>query len=130
MSHSKCCHCEEHCEQDKQVEQTQSSNTEEQKKIGMLTQSIVVLIRFYQMFLSPLKPKYCGCRFRPTCSEYAKNAFLLHGPFKGAMLSIGRILRCNPWGGSGYDPVPPRQEKKSQEMENLRVLNRNKKERE
>ena len=44
--------------------------------------------------------------FQPTCSEYARQALLKHGFFKGMALSIWRILRCNPWGGSGYDPVP------------------------
>ena len=62
------------------------------------------LLRFYQLVVSPLK-KPC-CRFYPTCSVYARDAFLLHGPIKGAMLSLRRILRCHPWGRSGYDPVP------------------------
>lgn len=61
-------------------------------------------IRFYQRFLSPLKPP--SCRFTPTCSQYAIEAIRKHGPFKGLALAIWRILRCNPWGGSGYDPVP------------------------
>jgi putative membrane protein insertion efficiency factor len=47
-----------------------------------------------------------SCRFTPTCSEYAKQAILKHGPIKGLGLAIWRIRRCNPWGGSGYDPVP------------------------
>jgi putative membrane protein insertion efficiency factor len=47
-----------------------------------------------------------SCRFTPTCSEYARQAIIKHGPFKGLYLAIWRILRCNPWGGSGYDPVP------------------------
>ena len=46
------------------------------------------------------------CRFTPTCSQYALEAFRKYGPFKGFWLSLKRILRCNPWGGSGYDPVP------------------------
>ncbi len=64
----------------------------------------LMLIRCYQLFISPLKP--CCCRYVPTCSAYAKDAFLLHGPIKGAMLTLKRILRCHPWGGYGYDPVP------------------------
>ncbi|MCI6493524.1 MAG: membrane protein insertion efficiency factor YidD [Bacteroidales bacterium] len=64
----------------------------------------VVLIRFYQVCISPLKPP--SCRFTPTCSQYALEAFRKHGPFKGAYLTIRRLLRCHPWGGSGYDPVP------------------------
>ena len=61
-------------------------------------------IRFYQKFISPLKPP--TCRFTPTCSQYAIEAIRKHGPFKGLALAVWRILRCNPWGGSGYDPVP------------------------
>jgi putative membrane protein insertion efficiency factor len=47
-----------------------------------------------------------ACRFAPTCSEYAVEAIQIHGIFKGSFLGIKRILRCNPWGGSGFDPVP------------------------
>ncbi len=61
-------------------------------------------ILFYSKFISPLKPPCC--RFTPTCSQYAIEALRKHGPFKGLALAIWRILRCNPWGGSGYDPVP------------------------
>ena len=57
-----------------------------------------------EKYLSPLKPPMC--RFTPTCSQYAIEAIRKHGPFKGLALAIWRILRCNPWGGSGYDPVP------------------------
>ena len=65
---------------------------------------LVLPIRFYQICISPLLGP--TCRFTPTCSEYARQAILKHGPFKGLYLAIWRILRCNPWGGSGYDPVP------------------------
>ncbi len=61
-------------------------------------------IVFYQRCISPFTP--ASCRFTPTCSEYAKQALKKHGPIKGLALAIWRILRCNPWGGSGYDPVP------------------------
>ena len=61
-------------------------------------------IIFYQRCISPFTPP--SCRFTPTCSQYAKEAIIKHGPIKGLRLAIGRILRCNPWGGSGYDPVP------------------------
>ena len=61
-------------------------------------------IYFYQRYISPLTPP--ACRFTPTCSQYAVEAIKKHGPFKGMRLAIWRILRCNPWGGSGYDPVP------------------------
>ena len=61
-------------------------------------------IRIYQKYLSPLKSTRCP--YIPTCSQYAKEAIIKHGPIKGLGLAIWRILRCNPWGGSGYDPVP------------------------
>lgn len=64
----------------------------------------LVLIKFYQICISPLKPQCC--RFTPTCSAYAVEALKKYGPIKGLWLAIWRILRCNPWGGSGYDPVP------------------------
>ena len=65
---------------------------------------LILPIRFYQIGISPLLGP--SCRFTPTCSEYAKQAIMKHGPIKGLGLAIWRILRCNPWGGSGYDPVP------------------------
>ena len=65
---------------------------------------LVLPIRFYQLAISPLLGP--SCRFTPTCSEYARQALMKHGPIKGLYLAIWRILRCNPWGGSGYDPVP------------------------
>lgn len=64
----------------------------------------VFLIRFYQVCISPYKP--ASCRFTPTCSAYALEAFRKHGPVKGLYLTVRRLLRCHPWGGSGYDPVP------------------------
>ena len=64
----------------------------------------ILPIRFYQVCITPYTPP--SCRFTPTCSEYARQALLKHGFFKGSALAIWRILRCNPWGGSGYDPVP------------------------
>ena len=74
-------------------------------KLSHLIAMILVLpIRFYQICISPLLGP--SCRFTPTCSEYAKQAILKHGPIKGLGLAIWRILRCNRWGGSGYDPVP------------------------
>ena len=65
---------------------------------------LILLIRFYQLAISPLTPP--SCRFTPTCSEYARQALIKHGPVKGLLLAVWRVLRCNPWGGSGYDPVP------------------------
>ncbi|MEE3393664.1 MAG: membrane protein insertion efficiency factor YidD [Lachnospiraceae bacterium] len=65
----------------------------------------IYMIRFYQKFISPLK-LHPTCRFTPTCSQYAIEAFQKHGVFKGLFLSIWRILRCNPFSKGGYDPVP------------------------
>ena len=65
---------------------------------------LVLLVKFYQLCISPFKPP--TCRFTPTCSQYAIEAFRKWGPFKGLYLAVKRILRCHPWGGSGYDPVP------------------------
>lgn len=66
--------------------------------------ALIVPIKFYQHFISPFTPPMC--RYTPTCSHYAVEAIMKHGPIKGTWLAIKRILRCNPWGGSGYDPVP------------------------
>ncbi len=64
----------------------------------------VLLIQGYKLIVSPWLPS--ACRFTPTCSQYALEAFRRHGVFKGFYLTARRILRCHPWGGSGYDPVP------------------------
>lgn len=61
-------------------------------------------IHFYRLCISPMFP--ASCRFTPTCSQYAIQALKKHGIIKGSILTIKRISRCNPWGGSGYDPVP------------------------
>lgn len=71
---------------------------------SVLSFPFVLLIKFYQVCISPLKP--ASCRFTPTCSQYAVEAFRKYGPLKGFYLAAKRILRCHPWGGSGYDPVP------------------------
>ena len=63
------------------------------------------LIRFYQRFLSPLK-KQPTCRFSPTCSAYAVEAFQKRGFIIGFILTVGRIARCQPFGTAGWDPVP------------------------
>ena len=65
---------------------------------------LILPIRFYQKFISPLTPP--SCRFTPTCSQYAIEALRKHGPLKGTWLAVRRILRCHPCGGYGYDPVP------------------------
>jgi putative membrane protein insertion efficiency factor len=64
----------------------------------------VGLIKTYQYTISPyLLP---SCRYTPSCSAYGEEAIKKHGPFKGGWLTLKRLLSCNPWGGSGYDPVP------------------------
>lgn len=65
---------------------------------------MIIPIKIYQWTLSPLIGRQC--RYYPTCSNYAIEAIQKHGPFKGARLTFKRIISCNPWGGSGYDPVP------------------------
>lgn len=62
------------------------------------------LIGFYRLFISPLMAP--SCRHAPTCSEYAAEAVRRHGGLRGGWLALKRILRCHPWGTSGYDPVP------------------------
>lgn len=71
----------------------------------------ILPIRFYQHFISPLLPP--ACRYYPTCSAYAAQAVLRHGLVKGGWLALRRLCRCHPWGGSGYDPVPPARHSKN-----------------
>lgn len=71
---------------------------------------MIYMIKFYQHCLSPLLPNVC--RYRPSCSEYFIEALQVHGVIKGSILGIRRILRCHPWGGSGYDPVPRKEQNK------------------
>ncbi len=70
----------------------------------LLTRLLVGLIRMYQLLISPLMPP--SCRYIPTCSEYAVEALKRHGLVIGSYLTVKRLLRCHPLGGSGYDPVP------------------------
>ena len=70
----------------------------------MFSKAVINLIKIYQKFLSPLLGK--NCRFHPTCSQYAIEAISTFGFFKGSLLAIKRVLRCNPWGGSGIDNIP------------------------
>lgn len=63
------------------------------------------VVRAYQLLVSPLLPP--SCRYLPTCSEYALDALAHHGVLRGGGLALRRLARCHPWGGSGYDPVPP-----------------------
>ncbi|MCC6428756.1 MAG: membrane protein insertion efficiency factor YidD [Phycisphaerales bacterium] len=69
----------------------------------------MLLIRAYQVTLSP----FIGgqCRYSPTCSNYALDAYREHGPWRGTGMTIRRILRCHPFARGGYDPVPPREDR-------------------
>jgi putative membrane protein insertion efficiency factor len=76
---------------------------------SVLAWPFLVLIRLYQLLLSPLFALLgAHCRFTPTCSRYAIEAYTVHGPLRGTLLTIKRLARCHPWGGSGDDPVPAR----------------------
>jgi len=72
--------------------------------IKLLAIPFILLIKIYQLLISPLFPS--SCRYTPTCSHYTLEALKKYGIFKGGWLGIKRISRCHPWGGSGYDPVP------------------------
>jgi len=74
------------------------------KRFRPLTKLLILLIRLYQVTLSPFIGR--NCRYTPTCSNYGIQALEKYGAFKGSWLTIKRVLSCNPWGGSGYDPVP------------------------
>lgn len=75
-----------------------------------MTWLLTLLVRVYQWTLSPLLHALNGgaggCRYLPTCSEYAIEALRLHGAWRGSWLTVRRLLRCHPWGGHGFDPVP------------------------
>lgn len=71
---------------------------------SLISKVMLALLWFYRHCISPLTP--AACRYTPTCSQYAVEAIKKYGPFKGGWLALKRILRCHPWGGSGYDPVP------------------------
>lgn len=73
---------------------------------------LILLVRFYQIVFRPIMPPLC--RFEPSCSDYMIEALRKRGAFVGLWLGTRRILRCNPFGGSGYDPVP---EKRSPDAE-------------
>lgn len=68
-----------------------------------MKRAALAMLRFYKRAISPLLPP--SCRFQPTCSEYAYEAIEKYGILRGGRLAIWRILRCNPFGGYGYDPV-------------------------
>jgi putative membrane protein insertion efficiency factor len=78
--------------------------------VNVLSHILVFFIQLYRWTLSPaqrfLFGPGAGCRFTPTCSQYACEAILVHGPIAGPALAVRRICRCHPWGGCGHDPVP------------------------
>lgn len=73
----------------------------------MIARILILVARGWQASVSTVLPP--SCRFAPSCSAYAIEAVERHGAGRGLLLSLRRIARCHPWGGSGYDPVPPRQ---------------------
>ena len=78
------------------------------RKISNLTSKcLILIIRFYQIFISPLTGD--NCRYYPTCSAYFIRSLQIHGPIKGFVLGVKRISKCHPWGGKGYDPVPEKE---------------------
>ena len=76
----------------------------------MIGRAMIRLIRLYQKYISPYIGRHC--RYYPSCSEYAVEAISVYGPLKGGWLAFRRLLRCNPFGGYGFDPVPRKEEKK------------------
>ncbi|MDP6033993.1 MAG: membrane protein insertion efficiency factor YidD [Candidatus Marinimicrobia bacterium] len=77
--------------------------------LKFLSFCLKIPIKIYQWLLSPLFPN--SCRYTPTCSHYSIEAIDEWGPFKGLWLGIKRVSRCHPWGDSGFDPVPPKENK-------------------
>lgn len=70
----------------------------------MAARLLLFLIAGYRRFVSPVLPRVC--RYTPSCSEFAEEAIGRYGAVRGTWLSARRLLRCHPWGGHGYDPVP------------------------
>ncbi|MDV6378075.1 membrane protein insertion efficiency factor YidD [Sporosarcina sp. GW1-11] len=76
----------------------------------MVKKVLLLFIRFYQKFISPMFPP--SCRFYPTCSHYGVEAIETHGAIKGSYLAVIRILKCHPFHKGGFDPVPPKKKRK------------------
>ncbi len=70
----------------------------------MISRILILIARGWQLGPSRILPP--SCRYAPSCSEYAIQAIGKYGPIKGSWLAAKRLMRCHPWGGSGYDPVP------------------------
>jgi hypothetical protein len=75
-------------------------------------QALIGVVQLYRWTLSPAKVflfgPTAGCRFEPSCAEYAQQAVRVHGALQGSLLAARRVCRCHPWGGCGADPVPPK----------------------
>jgi putative membrane protein insertion efficiency factor len=81
------------------------------KRLGsLLAWPLIALVSVYRYAVSPLLGTHC--RFRPSCSVYAREALLRYGAFRGSWLAARRVARCHPWGGSGHDPLPGEQERR------------------
>ena len=85
-----------------------------------MKQVLLGLVRFYRTHLSPLKRGHT-CRFVPTCSEYALEAIETHGALLGGLMTLWRLLRCNPFSKGGYDPVPRRKTALEHEIPSRRL---------
>jgi putative membrane protein insertion efficiency factor len=72
---------------------------------GLVARGLLAVVRWYQAFRAG---RPTGCRFVPTCSEFAADAITRRGAMRGTLLAAGRVARCGPWGGHGFDPVPDR----------------------
>jgi putative membrane protein insertion efficiency factor len=88
------------------AEETGESPAVEDGRVSLLALPLIGLVRIYQAIGRPLLGGHC--RFYPTCSDYSVEALRTHGAVRGTWLTVRRLLRCHPFGGAGYDPVPPR----------------------
>ncbi len=75
----------------------------------MIEKAMIGLIGLYKKYISPYTGRHC--RYYPSCSDYAVEAIRIHGPLKGGWLALKRLLRCHPFGGYGFDPVPQKEDK-------------------
>jgi len=88
---------------DQEVDQTIA---QQPRRVSPFAWPLIGIVRLYQLTLSPLLGRHC--RFQPTCSHYSVEALQTHGAARGSWLTVRRILRCHPFGGCGFDPVPAR----------------------
>jgi hypothetical protein len=82
--------------------------------MSLYERSVRLAHRAYKLTLSPWIGRQC--RFLPTCSDYAAEALIVHGPWRGGSLAVQRLCKCHPWGGSGHDPVPPAPPRRAPEV--------------